>query len=638
MTYDGMMMSLFHEILATLLVLLGLHGWGRQVLQRVQAVAPLNFAYPLVLGSGLWALTLAVLGPFFSLRGLSLFLVGGGTGLWFWDRYTHRSPDLFRFHLNPFRLPLPVWAYLGGALLLGFYPSVYHDPLNYHLFGAVRWLQKDRISFIADSIPVAHDSFADYLYLPLGALFDLSSVEGLLSFQISAQWMTIVLGIGVSSLFLENLLRDRLPWRWLGLVMVAALTRASLQHKGLMAKSDWICLSWFLAGILFYQKSFLSFPLFLSDLSRRTGLLAAGLFWGLAFGTRPTFAAPFVFLGLVVFFQRRDEREILLKNVPLLLPGLVLTLGLFGLRNAFWTGNPLFPMAHRIFPSSFLGPSWITGFQDWEPGLHSWSWDFFARKLDRIVTYDYINILFFFFPLFWKRSEPFWKGLWMACLGTVFFFIFVMGSNVEMRHLAPAAVAVNILAIFVLWQITRLGISPRLIPGIRTAVYLLILINIMRTPAEINPFPPQWRKGDFSRVGGLREEGRGLETAAWVTAHLPEARLGVFDDTPLYYLANLKIVKFWDEAQWDRELSSAKNLQDLLNLFSTKGLTHLLETQREMDPLSPMGIRLLLRRFVGTYPEVVVFQKGRERVISLSLVQAALERENQSQKGKAGAR
>lgn len=498
--------------------------------------------------------------------------------------------------------PWPVALYLVFGFVVSCYPSSYFDPLNYHLYGIVEWAKLGRLAHLPSATQLMHASFADYLYFPLAQFFDLSTTEGLLHLQVSAQLLTFALGVCAFSVFFCRLIGDSLPRRLLGLALLAMLARASLQHKGFIAKNDWIALSWFLLALK----------------ERDRTLLSAALM-GVAVGTKITYAAPLL-MALVYYRPRPMD----------LLRGGAVTLAVltpYLLRNYFWTGNPVFPILAKVFPSEYLGPSWLDGFHFFDAGMGELSLEFIGEKLRRIFSYEPLAYGLLLAPFLWKILGREVKFLIALVTGFLVLFIAGLGPNTELRHFGPVALAVNGLGTYVLYKaLQRYTTGDKALISLSLFGTILVFINFLRLGNELNPLPLALRQGQLlPRELSLEIDRRGLLLAASIRERgLQNASFALIDDTPPYYLSPFKLLRLWDDPFLDRAVKKCEQLKCVLTILREHKIDYLIESGSLFDPYYQPGIHEALLRGAMLFPKSVVIDVNQERLISVPKLLEAL--------------
>lgn len=562
-----------------------------------------NYAFALdaLAGAAFYAFLISISGHFLSLFETSWAIIISGFVIFNYGVYK----KWFRFSCE---LPWQVWMYLFFGLLIAFYPSAYIDPLNYHLYGIIEWSKLDKLVHLKSFPQLMHNSFADYLYFPFSFLWGNKTVNGLLSLQVTSQLFTVVFGVGFFSFLMFELLKNKIEKTWMPLLILSVLTRASLQHKGLIAKIDWIAMSWFIASIYVFFK--------FNNTKGRHKYIAT-FFLSLSVGSKFSYAVPAMLLFLYFF---SFEKEFKKKDILFFLAVFFLFLLPYFCRNFIWTGNPFFPMARKFFPSSLLGPSWEEGFGFYDVGVNQLSLNFFLKKMGRFFTYEPIAYFSLVIPLYFSKISNLIKTSWYVVYAFLVAFIFFFGEASEMRHFGPLAVLINVLGVMGL--ILIISNNPWLNKRkhfLSTTFLLIIIFNIFKLENQLNPIPSSIRAGIWlPRHQSLIDEQRGLSSLDFLTKNLRyNQRIAIIDDTPLYYLSFFKIVRLWDDPEVDFKLKRCSDLGCVTNVLKEENIQYLLESNFLFDPYYNAKVLNLILRAVAKYPQVIVQDQNGERLISV---------------------
>lgn len=605
-------MIIVHEFLTVLVVLSSFLGLGKS-LTKVFKLQDSTLALDGLFGAGIYAFTISIFGHFFSLYQVTLSLII--LGLIFFSLSLQMR--WFNFRLN---LPIVVVFYLLFAFVIAFYPSTYFDPLNYHLYGIVEWSKLDRLSHINSAIQIMHNSYADYLYFPFSHWWGQGKIDDLVSIQVSSQVFTVIFGITFFSLLFYELLKDKVEKIWIPLFIMAALTRASLQHKGFIAKNDWIALSWFLGSVYIILKC---------QGNRLIIIILSSFLMGLSIGTKFSYVVPALFFLLLL--QHLEKIKIKNEAPYILFFILIFSLPYF-LRNYFWTKNPIFPMGQKLFQSDFLGPSWIDGFGLFDVGLNNSNFNFFLKKIIRIFTYDpyvYLGLLLpFFFNIISSTIKKIWKYVYFFSVC----FIFFLGPFSELRHFGFVAIVLNSFGIYVIFLMTRkFKVENQHL--IIKLILFTIVINFLSLENQLNPIPSALRKGIFfPRVQSLLDEGKGMELSKALNKNLKkDQKVAILDDTPPYYLSMYNVIRLWDNPVIDRDLKNCSNLFCVVQIFQKEQIHFLIESSFIFDPHFNYVIFTKILEFTRKHPDVKFFNKNGESLISVELMACTLNNTLQNQ-------
>jgi hypothetical protein len=600
-------MSITLEALSVAVIACSFLGIGKLILKYLK-IENSCCALDGLLGAGLYAFLISITGHFFSLFELSWVIVI--TGLVAFTYFVYKK----FFHLN-FHLPWQVVIYLVFALLIAFYPSTYFDPLNYHLYGIVEWSKIDRLVHIKSAPQLMHNSYADYLYFPFSFWWGQKTINHLLSLQVASQVFTVIFGIFFFSSLMFELIKDKFEKSWLPLLIISVLARASLQHKGMIAKSDWIALCWFIASIyvlIKYQKD-------------RPKLIYLVLFFlSLSVGSKFSYILPAGLLLAGIFYFKKGR----MKEYFFVLIIFLLFLAPYLMRNYIWTNNPFFPMARHFFPSSNLGPSWLEGLGHFDVGIYHLDWKFLSGKVVRFFTYEPIVYLSLVLPFFFSSLPRVIKLIWILVYTFLIVFILFFGPSSEIRHFGPIAVLINILGVIGL--ITWISKYPRLEkfkPYISNFFLIIIICNALRLENQLNPVPSALRTGRWTpRFQSLINEKRGLSLAKYLNENVHNhPRIGLIDDTPPYYLSLNNIVRLWDDPLIDSKLKACSSLECLIRVLKNENIQFLIGTDFLFDPYyNPLILDLILKA-CAQFPKIIVADLNGEKLISVEALARFME-------------
>lgn len=600
-------MVVLFELLSVVLITLSLLGVGR-LLSKMMKVGDYPWVLDGLLGAGVYAFLVSIAGFYIALFEYSWIFFISGFVLFTYGLYK----KWFNFTIH---LPWQVSLYLLFALFIALYPSSYFDPLNYHLYGIVEWSKLDKLVHLESAPQLMHNSYADYLYFPLSFWWGQKSTQDLLSLQVTSQVFTVIFGIGFFSVLMFELIKDKIEKVWIPLLIIAALARASLQHKGFIAKIDWIALSWFIASVFVFLRS---------DKNKTSHVLLSAFFLALSVGSKFSYVVPAGFWLLsILILERRQKKKASFIAFGVFFFGLAPYL----LRNYFWTDNPFFPMARNFFPSAYLGPSWMEGFGFYDVGINNLDFGFFAKKLLRFFTYEPIVYFSLLIPLFFSRTQQVVKILWVFIYAFLVVFIFFFGSASELRHFGPIALLINVLGVIGLILVTSK--FPRLQgvkPFISNLFLIIIFFNILNLENQLNPIPSALRRGVWvPRYQSLIDEKRGLLTSDFLSKNLSELqRIALIDDTPPYYLSLFNVMRLWDDPTIDRKIKKCNNLGCLLEVFKEEKIDYLIESDFLFDPYYNVIALNLILAAITQYPEAIVQDQNGERLISVQILINAL--------------
>jgi hypothetical protein len=605
-------MGIVFELLIVLLVLGAYIGLGGAILRGLRFEEQ-NLKSNALIGSAFFSFIISSLGPFLSLRYLVFSHLFAGIA--FFVQQTVRKKIHFSDDLKQ---PWPVVIYFVFAFIVAFYPSSYFDPLNYHLFGIIEWSKLDSLVHIRSAIQLMHDSYADYLYFPFAVIFGPNKIQGLISIQVCSQLLTLFLGAFLLSAILADFFRNKVASVWLPLIILAALLRASLQHKALIAKNDWIALSWFFLGLSYFFKN--------ENLKIKPIIISSFLI-GLSVGAKFSYSLA-AFVAFIVFVK-----TIGIKNWKLISYAvLVFTLALipYLLRNYFWTGNPVFPLGANFFSTNLLGPSWIEGMEFFDVKSNALTWDLFKSKMWRTFTYEPVVYLILILPFFFFKLNSLIKPVFLSILFFILIFIFALGPYSEIRHFGPFALAINLLGVYGLILLSqKFHFSDKTNKIVVTCFILIMGFNFVTLDNQLNSIPSAVRRGSFTpREQSLIDEKRGLLLSKKIDAILgPDDKLALIDDTTPYYFSMYNIMRLWDDPDVDRSLDKCKNILCILSVLENAKITYLIESGTQFDPYYRPGILDLLIRIKNQYPQIIEASSGSENLISVAKLRRVISNE-----------
>jgi hypothetical protein len=595
-------MIIFLELFAVLLLLISFFGLGKG-LESILKVGVVDFKYNFLIGSAAFSFIFSLLSPFFSIQYVTFILVMMGFSIFVYELLLRR----LRLHWDR-SFPLWVLLYLIFSFCICFYPSSYFDPLNYHLYGIVEWTKLDNLVHIKPAIQLMHNSYADYLYFPFALIFGTDDVEKLVSLQVSSQLLTFFLGIFTFSLIFYDFFSKKIDKIWIALFILAAITRASLQHKGLMAKNDWIALSWFFAGLgLAFKKE---------DQGARPITLAAFLL-GISVGAKFSYIIPALLVFIVFFSTFKINNK---KMVILTVFSFFIALTPYFVRNYIWTKNPVFPLGTNFFSTEFLGPSWIEGIKFFDVRLNTFSWELILNKLRRILTYEPVVFFFLMFPFFIKKMEIKMKLIIVGLVLFIIFFILGLGPNSEIRHFGPFAIAINLIGVYGL-MITCEKINLNIVfqKTVVVSFILMIFVNFLTLDKQLNPVPSAVRRGYlFPRTQTLIDERRGLLLSEKMLNIVTAGqKIGLIDDTPPYYFSIYNTIRLWDDPDLDSSLDKCKEMVCILRVLEDWNIYYLVESGTLFDPYYRPGVLDAFLRFKRSNPGIIVVEINGETLISV---------------------
>jgi hypothetical protein len=414
-----------------------------------------------------------------------------------------------------------------------------------------------------------------------------------------------------------ELIKDKFEKIWVPLFIMAALTRASLQHKGFIAKNDWVALSWFLGAV---------YLLWVDKINSTKTMLLSSVFMGLSVGTKLSYSVPAtIFYMWLILIKKIKFNKIFLYSASLIF--LVIFPYLY--RNYIWTQNPFFPLAHGLFPSNYLGPSWLEGFRYFDMGINHLTWDLLEKKFTRIFTYEPIAYFGLLIPYcFFSLSFAF-KSIWFLINCFLILFIIYFGPGAELRHFGPVALMINIFGVYVLiFSSNKLKIPDRYKFFVCLVFLFLILVNIFRLENQLNPIPSSLRNGLLTpRTFSLVSERKGYLISKNIKSLIgKDDRIALFDDTPPYYLSMYNVVRLWDDPSLDRDLKKCHDIQCVVDVFKQEKIQYLLDSGFIFDPYYNLNILNIIEHAIIKYPQIVILNLNGERLLSIKILNKILKK------------
>lgn len=357
-------------------------------------------------------------------------------------------------------------AVLLGAIILNgltaLAPPTAADSINYHFAYPKLYLEQGRVTFILGSLQ-ANIMNLHMLYL-LGMI--LSGAQG----AALASWGAGVLLAGTILVAGQRLFGSIR----MGLIAAALFYTAPLVTQVAVAGQVEVGLTLFslLAVLAFVEWAEESFSL--------GWLVLSGLFAGFAGGTKYFGLFAIVVLALLVAAALAG-RGLLGRIVPaVLLFGL--TAGVvaspFYVRNAVYTGNPVYPAFYSVFGGRYWSDALDASFRQFV-GEHrrplgrgvlemlAGPWTLTMR--DGIQGYGpvFLSLLPLVpLALWWvRRSKEFRPALALFAFSSLFYLLWFFEAAQRGRHLMPGVAALSLLLALGVSRAIRLGMTPRLVAG-----------------------------------------------------------------------------------------------------------------------------------------------------------------------------
>lgn len=319
-------------------------GVGRRILRRSGIIVNLTkiekFIFISALGLGVVALGIMFLGLMGILR--MQFII-----LWLFSCALTWGGDEIRLdfpHLPASRAEQGVLLIAGITLILtiahALTPPWDYDSLMYHLEGPRRFLESGRIIFIPD-IWQANGPFLIEMLFGIGLAFQNDTFPKLVHLAFG-----ILLGLSTFS-FAHRYLSQKHAWIALAILLGTGILP-------IWASWAYVDLAWALYEFL----ALYSITIWLSNIENRQFLLIAGLFSGMAMGTKYLAIAGTVLITIWVIWESRNfpVKRIISSSLRFLAIATLISAP-WWIKNALLTGNPIYPF---IFTSSTWDSNRIT--------------------------------------------------------------------------------------------------------------------------------------------------------------------------------------------------------------------------------------------------------------------------------------
>ncbi|HMB94879.1 MAG TPA: glycosyltransferase family 39 protein, partial [Tepidisphaeraceae bacterium] len=244
----------------------------------------------------------------------------------------------------PFVVIAIVSALVPAGILWGDEPNGY-DVVEYHLQVPREWFEAGRIA------PLSHNVFS---YFPMNVemhyLLAMELRGGPWAGMCVAQLMHVVfVGLSVVTVY--------------GVLKSTAKPQAAIIGAVIVGATPWMMMLAGIAydegGLLLFGSLSIAWAILAKDSQRKIKLIAlAGVFAGLACGVKLT-AVPMVLLAIsIAMFAMFDWRQAIKSAAVFAIAGLI-AFSPWLIRNAVWTGNPVFPEAMTILGRGHFSDSQV---------------------------------------------------------------------------------------------------------------------------------------------------------------------------------------------------------------------------------------------------------------------------------------
>jgi len=466
-------------------------------------------------------------------------------------------------------------AIFGLALLQTLTPPWDYDGLMYHLVGPRLFLEAHRIYPVPNIWAVNGPFYAELLYL-IGMGFGDDVFPKLVHYLfgllvVSATWI-----VGK---------------RWIGgsVGWLAACVLVGIPTLPVWASFAYIDLAWTV-----YEFLALACVLEWWDREDTSWLILAGLFVGLAMGTKYIAVAGLAVLGLAVLWRVRREgwRAISGAGLAIGVPAVLVALPWY-LKNLVWFGNPVYPLY-------FGGPEWsarrlalymgyLNSFGTGKGLLSALAlpWNVFAQHQRFGAVMNLIDMPSLFFLLVF--AYPFLSKnrvvtlILLVSLARV--GIWFAGSQ-QLRFLLPIAPGLSITSAYVIVQVGQLqrkrhlplsALLPSLAVGLLGVTLFYQVVMLREVRPLLSPL------GFESRSAFLTRMVKDFAVGRMALQELPEgSRVLLIGDGRSYYCLPA-CMPDPDHFRWSAEVSDLRSPASLTTWLASLGATHVLFSIEDLD-------------------------------------------------------
>jgi len=387
---------------------------------------------------------------------------------------------------------------------------------------------------------------------------------------------------------------------------VAALLRAGLQDKAVLAKNDWGIIFWGLTG----------FILLLHDSQMKWRLLLAGTLMGLAVGGKISSAVSILVL---LILARSLNQKLHLKAI------LWIGLGAFCaflpsmIRSWLWTGNPVFPVFRDLIENQIMGPTWIRGLQPWTGISLMDNLTYLPMKLHKLVGYNWTNLLSLipFGFIFHQQTAALARRLWLAVAAGFFILVLTSGRLIETRHLSVLIILVPWFTLYHLkLLLRRTPLTDRIQLALGGCVLAGMMVQSYRAPVYLNLIPENISSitQHSSLYAYMAENFQGIKLQRWSKADQKFYYLGDFQP---YYWRNQRAFRLWDNRKLDQALYETHSSLELISVMIKNGGTHLVYEDFMFDTYYNPKMLAAIKKLMQLCPQAQVPTPAAERVYRL---------------------
>ncbi len=441
------------------------------------------------------------------------------------------------------------------------------DPALYHLLGPRIWTDRGQLDFRLGAPATFHASYWEYLFIWGNVLLGGDQGRGLIEGQLFGQWTHVVFGFGGCFAAFYALFRSLgVREAWAMLAGLAGVESGAIDAYVSLAKNDLGVSMWFVSGLALVFSGLDEEPL---------GLWGAGLLCGLAIAGKVTVifvAAPFLVACLFREVQGRGWRGALRRAARFAL-GFQIPLLVNFSRNAWFTGNPVFPLLSYRWPSRWVGPS----DPSMRPVLYGWihwSIPLFVRRWADVLRDSPLNPLVAIAPvlllLSGKRLPRSWGSLALAAIAGISAMALWDVPGFFARWMWPSLPLLAGLAVIAFGAFAD---QSRWVPvRFREAIpALLLLVFVVGEWPTLIKFPTLFQVE--SAALAIRDPlvHPGGDSKAWLRMNVPPWELVVTTgDRLYYYVSHMNVVSANADPAIDESVSSVHDGEVALQLLRSR--------------------------------------------------------------------
>jgi hypothetical protein len=468
-------------------------------------------------------------------------------------------------HLPASRAKQGVLLIAGITLILtithALTPPWDYDSLMYHLEGPRRFLESGRIIFIPD-IWQANGPFLIEMLFGIGLAFQSDTFPKLIHLAFG-----ILLGLSTFS-FANRYLGQKHGWIALAILL------------GTVILPIWA--SWAYADFAWALYEFLalySITLWLSHIDNRQFLTLAGLFSGMAMGTKYLAMAGTALITIWVIWESRNfpVKRIISSSLRFLAPAILISAP-WWIKNAILTGNPIYPF---VFTSSnwdsnriALLMSYLQSF-----GTGRTLWDYLLLPVNLYLfhasfsTFPY-EILSFLFPIsiiyIAQRNNRILNKIGLYAIAM--FCVWAAGSQ-QTRFLLPIFPILTILSSSVLYSIPSVRFRRPIAIGLAGGLCLTAII--LQGVYFFNVKPLSVVIGHETKNDFLRRNVFIYKAQEFINTKLPSSSKILMQwNGQTYYCRNC--VPDADQMTWSIIAGNNPKIEEIIEELNRLGISHIL--------------------------------------------------------------